>query len=680
MQHRRLTIFSLTSGLLAITLIFSTTRLAHGENALDNARFSSPIESKIISQNLSTDNQEQVVQSLNQVEINYQITKYYSDGYQVEINLVAQEDIENWKATLTLPANHRIVENYGILVSSGENKVNFAGDSWNSSLSKGKATKAILLIEGNPDEADLKFSNYLDSENIGEPTYSSLTEEERQRYIQSLNEVETPPSIGVTENGETDTPVVDETSTDPVQVNTGNSPGSGSFRYGEVVQKNWLLFMANRSGPVGADNLLEWRSDSTLNDGADVGKDLSGGYFDAGDHIKFVQPMAFGSTMLAWSGVDYRDAYQKAGQLDELLAAVKWSTDYFLKCNEADGSMTSRFYVQVGDANDHNFWVPPEKIDQVTARPSFAIDTNNTGSDAAAGAASALASASMLFIGVDDAYSAELLQNAVQLYTFAKTYQGKYSDSVPAVNPFYTSWSGYEDELVLAAIWLYRATGDAVYLSEAENYYREGVGHIGSWTYSADDHSYAAMALLAKESSDNFFKEEFKAWAQNWLSGSGGVQYTEGGLAVRAEWASAPLALGAAYLAEWYNDFVEPNSEYSEFAKQQLDYLLGKNPNNYSYVVGFGQNYPLRVHHRGSAGTVPMDNSDQENDNLLVGALVGGPRNTDQSHEDRRDDWVTNEVGTGYNAPLAASAIQQFDNFGGDPLPDSELSSTPGVK
>lgn len=108
--------------------------------------------------------------------------------------------------------------------------------------------------------------------------------------------------------------------------------------------------------------------------------------------------------------------------------------------------------------------------------------------------------------------------------------------------------------------------------------------------------------------------------------------------------------------------------------------MLGKNPSNYSYVVGFGQNYPLRAHHRGSAGTVPLDHSDRENEHLLVGVLVGGPRNTDDSHQDKRDDWVTNEVGIGYNAPLAATAIQQFAKFGGDPLSDSELSSIPGVK
>ena len=491
-------------------------------------------------------------------------------------------------------------------------------------------------------------------------------------------------NMDVSQSSDTSTTALEASSSSTSSTETDfetqtNSPGTGNFSYGEALQKNFLFYEANKSGPLPENNRLEWRTDSTLNDGADVGKDLTGGYFDAGDHIKFIQPAAFAMTLLAWSGVDYKEAYAQSGQLEELLETVKWETDYLLKSHESDGSSTTRLWVQVGDENDHNFWIPPEKVEQSISRPSFAIDPNNPGTDVAAGTASALASASMLFAGIDDAYSTELLQNAITLYDFAETYLGKYSDSVEAVNPFYTSWSGYEDELVLGAVWLYRATGDANYLTKAENYFREGIGHIGTYTYATDDHSYAALALLAKESSDPFFQEEFNSWARNWLDGTGGVNYSAGGLAVRAEWASAPLALSAAYLTEWYNDFVEPNSEYSSFAQQQLDYILGQNPLNYSYLIGFGDNYPLRPHHRGSAGSAPLDGSDRLNDNLLVGALVGGPRNTDDSHQDRRNDWVTNEVGISYNAPLAASAIQQYENYGGATLSNVELAAIEGI-
>ncbi|MEO1340888.1 MAG: glycoside hydrolase family 9 protein, partial [Cyanobacteria bacterium J06635_13] len=136
----------------------------------------------------------------------------------------------------------------------------------------------------------------------------------------------------------------------------------------------------------------------------------------------------------------------------------------------------------------------------------------------------------------------------------------------------------------------------------------------------------------------------------------------------------------AAYSAEWYNDHVEGNSRYSEFANNQTDYVLGDNPANFSYVVGFGDNYANRTHHRGSAGSANLDSSDRYNDNLLYGAVVGGPGSVDDfSHNDRRSDWVTNEVGTSYNAPFAGAAIQQYDNLGGDPLSESDLDQLIGI-
>ena len=454
-----------------------------------------------------------------------------------------------------------------------------------------------------------------------------------------------------------------------------DTTGAGKFAYGEVLQKSLLFFEANRTGELPEDQRLKWRSDSTLNDGADVGRDLTGGYYDAGDHIIFAQPFAFSMTMLSWGGVDYREAYQQSGQLDELLETVKWGTDWFLKAHERDSNgETERLWVQVGDGSDHEHWVPSEEIDQKTERPSFAIDRENPGSDAAAGAASALASASMLFEGIDDDYAAKLLDNAVALYDFAETYQAKYSDSVAAVNPFYTSWSGYWDELALGGAWLYRATGDRAYLTKAENYLRDRVEYSGDWSYATDDHSYAAYVLVAKESFDPYFKSEVTRWLNNWIEGVPPVYYSDAGFAFRTEWGSAALTLATAYIAEWYSDFIEYNQAYADFATRQLNYILGDNPRDYSYVVGFGKNFPRRVHHRSSAGSAKLDDSSKFNDHLLIGALVGGLSKPEEyPHNDRRNDWVSNEVSTGYNSTLASASVQQYDNYGGEALPDTEL-------
>jgi hypothetical protein len=79
----------------------------------------------------------------------------------------------------------------------------------------------------------------------------------------------------------------------------------------EALQKAAYFYETKRSGKLLADNRMEWRGDSGLNDGADVGVDLTGGWYDAGDHVKFGLPMAYSATMLAWSVVEYREGYEQ---------------------------------------------------------------------------------------------------------------------------------------------------------------------------------------------------------------------------------------------------------------------------------------------------------------------------------------------------------------------------------
>lgn len=58
-----------------------------------------------------------------------------------------------------------------------------------------------------------------------------------------------------------------------------------------------------------------------------------GGYYDAGDHVKFGLPMAYSLTMLAWSVVDYRKEMAVLNQMGNTLAAIKWGTNYFIKAH-----------------------------------------------------------------------------------------------------------------------------------------------------------------------------------------------------------------------------------------------------------------------------------------------------------------------------------------------------------
>ena len=102
--------------------------------------------------------------------------------------------------------------------------------------------------------------------------------------------------------------------------------------YGDALRKSFLFLRAQRSGILGEDNPIPWRSSSSfLNDGADVGVDLSGGYFDAGDYVKYGQPAAYTLSVLAWGALEFTSGFRKAGALSEVKAAVRWGSDYILK-------------------------------------------------------------------------------------------------------------------------------------------------------------------------------------------------------------------------------------------------------------------------------------------------------------------------------------------------------------
>ena len=61
--------------------------------------------------------------------------------------------------------------------------------------------------------------------------------------------------------------------------------------------------------------------------------DLVGGYYDAGDNVKFGLPMAFTITMMSWSIIEYGKQLGSSGELGNTMDAVKWGTDYLIKAH-----------------------------------------------------------------------------------------------------------------------------------------------------------------------------------------------------------------------------------------------------------------------------------------------------------------------------------------------------------
>lgn len=463
-------------------------------------------------------------------------------------------------------------------------------------------------------------------------------------------------------------PIEDAPKELPSGVDEPTAPDKALSQYGEALQKSILFYEAQRSGKLPDDNRIAWRGDSALKDGADVGIDLTGGYYDAGDHVKFGFPMAASTTMLTWGVLEYHDAYVKSGQLDEALDAIKWATDYFLKAHISDGQTTQAFYGQVGDPKlDHAYWGSPEN--QTIERPAYKIDSANPGSDLAAETAAALAAASIAFRATDPAYADQLLVNAKQLYAFADTYRGRYSESISQAKEYYNSWSGYTDELAWGAAWLYKATGESHYLEKAQqNYQNLGV----DWTQNWDDKSYGTGVLLAQITDKSLYRTEVENWLNNWVSGD--IAKTDGGLAWVDEWGALRYSANTAFIAGVYSDTVNPaGGQYDAFSRSQIDYILGDNPAQRSYVAGIGEKSPEYVHHRAASGTTEITDP-APNEHVLYGALVGGPRLPhDFSYVDERTDFLGNEVALDFNAGFTGAVARLYDQDGGGLLSDEAL-------
>ena len=402
--------------------------------------------------------------------------------------------------------------------------------------------------------------------------------------------------------------------------------------------------------------------------GKDVGLDLTGGYYDAGDNVKFNFPQASALTLLAWSGIEFAEGYKKAGQWDQFLDMLKWGTDFFVKCHPSKNVL----YVQVGDGQtDHGHWYPPEYLDY--EYPSFKIDAENPGSEVASEMASTLAAASIVFKDVDSAYSETLKKHAIEIYDFADQYRGDYTKSVPGVQAFYQSFNGYNDELVWGAMWMYRLTGEEKYYEKFKTIADASYGDQDPKKYSGstgpiswDDKRPGAYILTALVTKEEGRMKEAYSYCDSIISQpktAGGLWYSS-----LSQWASNRYAANAASMVAVFASILEKDDpkrqKYIDFVKSQIDYILGDNPAGVNYVVGAEENSPRAVHHRRASGTFDaLDKNAKPEYNIftLYGALAGGPGSSD-NYKDSRDNYQMNEVALDYNAgfQLCLAALVQF--------------------
>ncbi len=455
-----------------------------------------------------------------------------------------------------------------------------------------------------------------------------------------------------------------------------NVAAADTPNYAEALQKSLYFYECQQAGELPDWNRVEWRADALVDD------EIPGGWYDAGDHVKFNLPMAYSASMLAWGLYQYPDGIEACGEMTNYVNNLEFVLDYFAACDLGD-----EVVYQVGNGTiDHTWWGPVEVYEYAMQDSGASIEDaretlkSSEGCSAVfGGMAAALAAGACALEGrIDQSKIDDYIAHAENIFALADASRDNSVYQNSDASNFYPSSHLY-DELFYASNWLYIATGNKDYLDLAESYIPNLDKELGadelkySWVHCWDDVMQGGMLLYAINTQDDFYISRVKKHVDHWTYSSDSSRTADGLLVYISNWGCCRYAASAAFIAAVASDTVladTDTSDYVDFYETQINYMLGDNPNNQSYVVGYGENAPQNAHHRTAHASWKNDLKIPETSrHTLYGALVGGP-NQDGSYEDDRGNHINNEVATDYNAGYTALLCKMVDEYGGEALPD----------
>ncbi|MBB4098829.1 glycoside hydrolase family 9 protein [Sphingomonas kyeonggiensis] len=414
--------------------------------------------------------------------------------------------------------------------------------------------------------------------------------------------------------------------------------------------------------------------------------DVTGGWYDAGDHGKY---LVNGGISL-WTLLDVVERNPKAlpqaaGGAPGVLAEARYEMEFLLRMQVPEGTQLS---VPVGKPKP----VPGKPVWETAPPPFAAIDASGMAHQKVAdrwwtalptpphkddrerrlyppttaatlNLAATAAQCARIWRKADPAFAARCLAAAERAYAAAKR-----NPDVYATNSF-TGSGGYgdndvSDEFFWAAAELFTTTGKAAYRAavEASPHFRGEAG-APSWPQVA---TLGTIVLATRPSTlppaeVQRLRASLVAAADRFLADAPANGYRIP-FPNRYDWGSNSNLLNRAMLLGLAFDLTG-NEKYRAGVIDVADYLLGRNPNGVSYVSGYGTRAMRNPHHRFWAPSL-----DPNLPGPPPGVLSGGPNSTAMVDQvamklkghcapqrcwaDDVHAYALNEVAINWNAPL----------------------------